>query len=165
MRNAMLLALAVAVAACGTDQEETIDGTEAATETTAESPTPGLNEATAVAIQTAQRPDGSEYLTDGDGRALYLLEGKDQPTACVDACATEWPPFTAETGATPSVTGAQQDLVGTVQRPDGTSQITYGGHPLYYYAEDTAPGDVKGQDYTDQWGEWYLVAPTGEQVH
>ncbi|HUF12414.1 MAG TPA: hypothetical protein VMN78_04875 [Longimicrobiales bacterium] len=163
MRYAMILALAVGVTACETgEMEET--RTEPASETALETGvTPETTGPASATIRVATLPDGGgQYLTDGDGRALYVLENETEPDACVDACATEWPPFTAQPGGEPMASGAQQDLIGTVDRPDGTTQIAYDGQPLYYYAEDAAPGETKGQDVTDEWGEWYLVQPTGE---
>jgi predicted lipoprotein with Yx(FWY)xxD motif len=55
-------------------------------------------------------------------------------------------------------------LLGTIQRRDGSTQVTYGGHPLYYYSKDQGRGDVTGQDVTDERGEWYLVSPAGQAV-
>ena len=162
MRYALILALAVGVAACDTGETEETR-TEPATETT-----PGMTPETtgpagSASIQVATLPDGGQqYLTDGEGRALYVIENEDEPDACIDACASAWPPFTAQPGSEPMTSGAQQDLIGTVERPDGTTQITYDGHPLYYYAEDAGPGETKGQEVTDEWGEWDLVQPTGE---
>lgn len=104
------------------------------------------------------------YLTDGTGRALYLLEGEPRnESTCDDACARVWPPFLASQGA-PRATAdpVRPDLIGTFQREDGTTQVTYNGHALYYYQADQGPGDAEGQDVTDEWGEWYLVRPDGE---
>lgn len=73
----------------------------------------------------------------------------------------------AEPNAAASSTVAgqiQSDLVGTIQRADGTTQVTYAGHPLYLYSDDHAPGDVKGQDLTQFGGEWYLVSPAGDKI-
>ena len=112
---------------------------------------------------------GGAYLTDAGGRALYALEDEDDADACVDACAEAWPPYTrlATEDLAPTLrnVGLQPDLLGSVERPDGTSQVTYDGHPLYFYAQDRAPGETKGHDLTDEWGEWYLVQPSGELVH
>ena len=112
-------------------------------------------------------PGGEPYLTDPNGRALYTLEGEDDAGACVDACAQAWPPYTrsdvADVAASVTTVFLEPELVGTAQRADGTTQVTYDGSPLYYYARDTGPGQTTGQDVTDQWGEWYLVQPSGER--
>ena len=85
-------------------------------------------------------------LVDGTGRALYLFEADTGTTStCTGACAQVWPPLLTP-GQAPVTTGAAQaSLVGTSPRADGTRQVTYDGHPLYYFAGDKAPGDVKGQ--------------------
>ena len=67
-----------------------------------------------------------------------------------------------ELAATVSTVFLEPELVGSVQRHDGTAQVTYDGSPLYY-ARDSGPGQTTGQDVTDQWGEWYLVQPSGER--
>lgn len=106
------------------------------------------------------------YITGPDGRAVYLLEGEPAgQSSCYDACADEWPPLLAGAGATDGgAAGVQPNLIGTLERRDGSAQVTYGGHALYYYHDDTGPGEIKGQDVTDQWGEWYLVRPSGEPL-
>ncbi len=58
----------------------------------------------------------------------------------------------------------QADLVGTIQRPDGTTQITYAGHPLYTYVQDQTAGDITGQDVNQFGGDWYLVSPSGDKI-
>jgi predicted lipoprotein with Yx(FWY)xxD motif len=106
------------------------------------------------------------YLTDQSGRALYLLEGgAPGEITCYDACAGVWPPFLAPQGTpTAGAPPVQAGLIGTIQRRDGATQVTYAGHPLYYYTKDQGPGQATGQDVTDQWGEWYLVRPSGEPL-
>lgn len=112
--------------------------------------------ASASVIKTMQGSAGI-WLTDQTGRTLYIYT-VDQGTtsACYNACATAWPPFTA-TG-TVSVSGQflQQSLVGSTTRTDGTTQVTYGGHPLYYFKGDSGPGETKGQGLQ---GVWYILGP------
>lgn len=119
------------------------------------------------------------YLADNRGRAVYMLQGDTDGSKCTAACLEAWPPLRAPAG-TPGATGAagsagmtgttgaegnlRMDLVGTVQRGDGTSQVTYNGHPLYHYAKDTGAGTTTGQGVDDQWGEWYLVTAEGEAM-
>ena len=124
----------------------------------------GQQQGSAIAIDSL--PDGGAYITDGTGMALYLLEGEPSDSStCYDACAQEWPPFMALQGS-PSAQGqqVQENLIGTITRRDGGQQVTYGGHPLYYYHDDTGSGQTQGQDVTDQWGEWYLVQPNGQPL-
>ena len=164
------LSIVAVVALTGCEAEEMPD-TEPAMETLppAEAPaTPPITAApsAAAALMVAETAEYGPHLTDAGGRALYLLEA-DTPGAstCYDACAEVWPPFVAPQG-TPTAGDAavQSDLIGTLQRRDGTMQITYNGHPLYHYSRDPGPGQVTGQDYTDEWGEWYLVTPAGEEL-
>lgn len=104
-------------------------------------------------------------LVDGAGRTLYLFEA-DSPTssACTGSCAQVWPPLLTHGGA-PAVSGpAQSALLGAVQRADGTQQVTYNGHPLYFYVGDRNPGDAHGQGL-DQFGAgWYVVTPAGASI-
>lgn len=102
------------------------------------------------------------YVTDAGGRALYLLEdGRD----CYDACMGVWPPLLAGgAAAAASDPALRPERIGTARRRDGMLQVTYGGHPLYYYVGDQRPGDTMGQHVEDAWGEWYLVGPEGREV-
>ena len=109
--------------------------------------------------------DPGTALVDGAGRALYLFEADTGTTStCTGACAQVWPPLLAS-GPAPAVTGAAQaSLVGTSPRADGTLQVTYHGHPLYYFAGDKAPGDVTGQGIHNFGGGWYVVTPAGDEI-
>ena len=104
-------------------------------------------------------------LVDGTGRALYLFEADTGTTStCTGTCAQVWPPLLAP-GPAPAVTGgAQASLVGTSPRADGALQVTYHGHPLYYFAGDKAPGDVTGQGIHNFGGGWYVVTPAGDEI-
>ncbi|MCU1668907.1 MAG: hypothetical protein JWP40_1834 [Blastococcus sp.] len=118
--------------------------------------TPGIGSA-ALAPGTA--------LVDGAGRTLYLFEA-DSPTssACTGSCAQVWPPLLTHGGAPAASGPAQSAFLGTVQRADGTRQVTYNGHPLYFYVGDRHPGDAHGQGL-DQFGAgWYVVTPAGAKI-
>jgi predicted lipoprotein with Yx(FWY)xxD motif len=103
-------------------------------------------------------------LVDGRGRTLYLFE-KDRRgrSACSGTCATYWPPLRT-TGKPIAVRGAARSLLGVTRRADGTSQVTYGGHPLYLFLLDTKPGQTKGQDLHDFGAAWYVVSPAGKKI-
>jgi predicted lipoprotein with Yx(FWY)xxD motif len=105
-----------------------------------------------------------QTVVDAQGRTLYLFEAdKGGKSACDGPCATAWPPYLSN-GAPQPGTGASGGLIGTTVRGDGTTQVTYGGHPLYYFVGDKAPGDVTGQDI-DQFGaKWYVVDKTGKKI-
>jgi len=84
-------------------------------------------------------------------------------SSCSGACASAWPPVTSSSAVTASG-GAKSSDLGTITRSDGTKQVTYDGHPLYYYVGDSGPGMSSGQG-SDQFGaKWWLVAPTGSDV-
>jgi predicted lipoprotein with Yx(FWY)xxD motif len=103
-------------------------------------------------------------LTGPDGRTLYLFE-KDTSTSstCTGSCATAWPPMVTQ-GAPQAGSGLQAGLLGTFQRADGTMQVTYGGHPLYYFIKDTARGTAAGQDITAFGAGWYVLGADGKKV-
>jgi predicted lipoprotein with Yx(FWY)xxD motif len=104
------------------------------------------------------------YLADSKGRALYLFEAdKGASSTCYSACASIWPPLTS-TGATTPGAGVARMLLGTTKRSDVASEVTFHGHPLYYYVGDATAGSTAGQGL-DQFGaKWYLVAPDGSKL-
>lgn len=108
--------------------------------------------------------DLGTILVGPEGFALYLLTA-DSPgeSTCADACAEAWPPLTAE--ADPQAgEGADASLLATLERADGTSQVTYNGWPLYYYSGDSNPGQTGGQAFESFGGTWYVVNPQGQPV-
>ena len=117
----------------------------------------------AVSIKTAKGEPGT-FLVDSSGRALYLFEAdKGSTSTCNDACAAAWPPLTTA-GAPKAGTGVNAGLLGTSKRDDGKMNVTYNGHPLYYFAGDSGPGQTKGQGVDGFGAEWYVVGPAGKAV-
>jgi predicted lipoprotein with Yx(FWY)xxD motif len=105
-----------------------------------------------------------QILVDGQGRTLYLFAAdKAGRSACDGACASAWPPYLS-TGAPQAGTGVTGALLGSSRRGDGGTQVTYHGHPLYYYAGDTAPGDTTGQGLNQFGAKWYVLAATGNKI-
>jgi predicted lipoprotein with Yx(FWY)xxD motif len=95
---------------------------------------------------------------------VYLFEGdKGAASTCTGACADAWPPVTTSGSAT-AAGGASTAMVGTITRPDGTRQVTYGGHPLYFFTQDKDAGDAYGQGVEAFGAEWYAVAPSGSKA-
>jgi predicted lipoprotein with Yx(FWY)xxD motif len=80
-----------------------------------------------------------------DGKTVYLFEAdKNGKPTCAGACTKFWPPVTVS--SMPSTgSGLDKSLLGTVKRADGSTQVTYAGHPLYYYSGDAGPGTALGQ--------------------
>lgn len=148
-----------------------MDDMEAPADEAAEAPDPNFpsDPPTAGATLRVDTLEGAgPYLTDDSGRALYMFtaDTKDAGTsACTDDCAQVWPPYLAWQGNPSAASDAVSvSMIGTLQRQDGQTQVTYDGWPLYYYAEDTGPGTAKGQDVHGHGGEWYLVRPSGEKL-
>ena len=103
----------------------------------------------------------SSFLVDGKGMTLYIFT-KDSPgtSTCTGNCATSWPPLL--TNGTPVAgTGVDSTKFGTTTRADGTTQVTYNGWPLYYYAKDQNPGDTNGDGVGSV---WYLITPAGSKA-
>jgi predicted lipoprotein with Yx(FWY)xxD motif len=103
-------------------------------------------------------------LVDGRGRALYLFtRERGSKGRCYGACAEAWPVFFAR-GKVRAGTGANGRLIGTTRRRDGRRQVTYAGHPLYYYVTDRKPGQVTCQNVVEYGGTWLVVAPNGRAI-
>jgi predicted lipoprotein with Yx(FWY)xxD motif len=105
------------------------------------------------------------FLADGQGHALYLFENdKRRESYCNGACAAVWPPL--ETQSKPrAAAGVDAAALGTIERDSGDMQVTYHGHPLYYYAGDAStPGKTRGEDVEQFGAGWYLVSVRGEPV-
>jgi predicted lipoprotein with Yx(FWY)xxD motif len=117
----------------------------------------------ATVITTATSSVGT-FLIDGSGRAVYLwVKDTGDASACTGACAGAWPPVKAAGTVTASGSASASDL-GTITRSDGTKQVTYDGHPLYYYAGDSGSGMASGQGSDSFGAKWWLVSPSGSDV-
>ncbi|MEV0371665.1 hypothetical protein AB0I10_17850 [Streptomyces sp. NPDC050636] len=105
-----------------------------------------------------------EILVDGQGRTLYLFEAdSSEKSTCSGGCAKAWPPVIV-TGTPKAGGGVKGNLLGTTTRSDGAEQVTYNGHPLYYFEGDQQSGDTNGQAL-DQFGdEWYVVDTSGNKI-
>lgn len=117
----------------------------------------------AITVKAASTSLGT-LLTDGQGKTLYLFE-KDQPgmSACTGACLGVWPAFTTP-GPLEAGPGVSTSMLSTIQRSDRTTEVTYNGHPLYYYVGDSNPGDTNGQRLNQFGAEWYVVSPNGSKI-
>jgi predicted lipoprotein with Yx(FWY)xxD motif len=102
-----------------------------------------------------------QILVDGEGRTLYMFKpDSDGTSTCYDECEANWPPLTV-TGDITLGEGLDAATFTTTERTDGSMQVKAGAWPLYYFANDAAPGDVNGQGQGDV---WYVVSPTGEPI-
>lgn len=114
---------------------------------------------------TLQKSPAGLILATGNGDTLYDF-APDTPThsACVnDGCIFQWPPLDVN-GPVHVEKGIDLSLVGTLKRPDGSTQLSYGGHPLYTYDLDVTAGMVTGQAIDQNGGLWYVVGPRGNQI-
>jgi predicted lipoprotein with Yx(FWY)xxD motif len=105
-----------------------------------------------------------KILVDGEGRTLYLFQAdKGTASKCDGACASAWPPVTT-TGKPVAGSGVSAAKLGTTERSDGTSEVTYNGHPLYTFAGDGAPGQTTGQGSNAFGAEWNVLSAAGNAI-
>ena len=151
-----LAALALALSACGSS------GSSSSTTPATTAPAAGGSSAaassgggSAVNMTTI---NGTAVVTNSSGKTLYWFAPDTSTTSkCTGSCATYWPPVTGPVTAGSGVTGT----LGTITRPDGTTQATYDGHPLYTYVGDTAAGQAKGNGLNLSGGLWYEMTVSG----
>jgi predicted lipoprotein with Yx(FWY)xxD motif len=118
----------------------------------------------AITIATKQDKLGTILDAGPKQKTVYLFEGdKASQSACAGACTHVWPPVTTA-GAAKSGGGAVAADLGTITRPDGTKQVTYKGHPLYYFVEDSGAGMTKGQGSDGFGAKWWLVGSSGSAI-
>ena len=122
---------------------------------------PASQPATAPAtVKTASSSLGT-ILVDPNGKTLYaFMPDTATMSACTGSCAMLWPPLTV-TGAPVAGTGVTASMLTTIMGASGT-QVVYGGHPLYTFMNDTAPGQTNGQGFAN--GLWHVVSPSGQIV-
>jgi predicted lipoprotein with Yx(FWY)xxD motif len=122
--------------------------------------------AAAAATVKVHKSRYGRILVDGQGRTLYLFtRDRGGKNRCYGACAQAWPPFLAGADAAPqAASGADAAKLGTAARRGGTTQVSYAGHPLYYYVNDRKPGQILCQDVAEFGGTWLVVTPAGRAV-
>lgn len=161
--------LAALLAGCGSSSSSSSSSTAASTPATTQSTAASTSTtATAtgagVAVQTKHAKLGTILAAGPKKLTVYLFE-KDKGTtsACEGACASAWPPVTTQ-GSPVAGAGAIAADLGTIKRADGTEQVTYKGHPLYFFSEDKDSGDAYGQGSTAFGAGWYVLKPSGEKI-
>lgn len=164
-----LLAAALLAGGCGGDDggDEPGSPNRSAPAAAAEKTTSAAAEATAPAkrgtsVKLAPSPVG-DALFDGDDQAIYLFDIEEGPTAeCYGDCAAAWPPVL--TKGEPVAEGpVEQSLLGTTKRDDGTAQVTYNDHPLYYYAHE-GPGELVCHNVSEFGGVWLALDESGNAL-
>jgi predicted lipoprotein with Yx(FWY)xxD motif len=146
-RAALLLLAAAALGGCGGGSDS--DGGAASSEAT---------------VSVEQVGGVGDVLVDADGAALYASEQESSGAVkCVGSCAAIWRPLTI-TGQ-PVASDEVAGKLGVVERPDGTSQVTFDGTPLYSFIEDAGDGVVKGNGLADDFDghafTWHVMTPDG----
>jgi predicted lipoprotein with Yx(FWY)xxD motif len=111
-------------------------------------------------VGVSQNASLGSFLADSKGMTLYLYTVDTPNTSnCYGPCAVAWPPLLTS-GAPVAGTGVTASLLGTTTRTDGSTQVTYNGWPLYYFATDKAPGDTTGENVQNV---WFVITPAGVQ--
>jgi predicted lipoprotein with Yx(FWY)xxD motif len=131
---------------------------------TAATPAPPKTSSGQAATVGVAKTGLGQVLVNSQGRTIYLFKG-DQGTksACTGACAAAWPPVQVQ--GKPTVgSGVNASLVGTTKRPEGTTQVTYNGHPLYLFAQDTKAGETNGQGVSAFGASWFALNSSGNQA-
>jgi predicted lipoprotein with Yx(FWY)xxD motif len=147
------LATVLLAAACG--------GSSPSTSAASPSPSPA---ATGEKIAVATNAKLGSILVDEKGMTVYLfVADTTKESTCYTSCAAIWPPVLTD-GAPQAGTGAQASLLGTTTRTDGKVEVTYAGHPLYYFIQDKAAGDAKGQAINGFGGLWWVMSPSGAAI-
>jgi len=104
------------------------------------------------------------FLVGPDGKSLYLFEADTSArSVCSGVCAQGWPPITTD-GPPVAGSGVMQSLLSTSSRDDGTRQVVYNGHPLYYFAGDTKAGETNGEGLEAFGAGWDVVRPAGSKI-
>ncbi len=182
MKNSLTLGPAVValalLAGCGSSSKTTGSaGTPATSSAAASSGASPYSHASSTATTAASTAAGAGMLItskhDKLGTILaagpkkltvYLFEAdKGAASACSGACAAAWPPVTTSGAPQSSASAVAADL-GTITRSDGSRQVTYKGHPLYYFIKDKDAGDAYGQGSKAFGADWYVLAPSGDKV-
>jgi predicted lipoprotein with Yx(FWY)xxD motif len=162
----------VLLAGCGSSSSSSSSSSAASTPSTAaqSTPAPATTTATSTAagggelVGSKHDKLGTILAAGPKRRTVYLFEGdKGAASSCTGACAKAWPPVT--TSAAPLVAGAAMSAdLGTITREDGTKQVTYKGHPLYFFAKDGDAADAYGQGVKAFGSSWYVLKPSGVKI-
>ena len=153
-----LAALALALSACASSSSSSSSSTPATTAPAAGTSSTPASSGNTLGMTTIS---GTAVVTNSKGMTVYWFAPDTSTTSkCTGSCATYWPPVTGPVTAGSGVTGT----VGTITRPDGTTQATYDGHPLYTYVGDTAAGQNKGNGLNLSGGLWYEMTVSGAKA-
>ena len=114
---------------------------------------------TPASVDVSQNAEYGDILVDAGGMTLYLFTDDERDKSnCSGGCAGAWPPLLT-VGDPTAGDGVRADKLSTIARDDASTQVTYNGWPLYYFAQDENPGDTKGQ-----YGTWFVVSISGGPI-
>jgi predicted lipoprotein with Yx(FWY)xxD motif len=165
MQSKILVTSAIAAALLGAR----CGGTTPSTATARPSPSPAASPTpspvtTKATIAVAKNAKLGKILVDGSGRTIYLFTADTSNiSTCNSFCTPYWPPVLTA-GAPQARGGVTASILGTTMRPEGTTQVTYGGHPLYYFWSDSL-GETNGQGINVFGGLWWVMSPSGAAIH
>ena len=176
---AAIVALLIAGCGGGSSSSSTTEASEpTAAETEAQTKEEPAKEEAAAKPAAEAEPEGEptpislgeasgvgKILVDAEGMTLYYFQ-KDQKgsgkSKCEGACAEAWPPLITE-GEPEAMAGVKAAMLGTIEREDGTTQVTYAGWPLYTFVEDKKPGEDNGTDSKAFGASWYPLHSNGKK--
>lgn len=169
----LALAAVVAIAGCGSSGNSSSSSSEggayggsssaSASGSTEKTAASGAESGAAV-LTVASAAKVGPVLVDAKGFTVYdFHKDKGTTSSCYGGCAQVWPPVISE-GAPTAGEGAMSSKLGTTMRKDGTTQVTYAGHPLYTYTADQKPGEANGNDYSSFGAQWYALKANGEEA-
>ena len=151
-----LVAAVLLVVACGSSASSSSSTVQSSSPAAAAGSSPAASSSGTTLM--SRTINGTPVLTNSAGFTVYWFAPDTSTTSkCTGSCATYWPPVKGPATAGSGVSGT----LGTITRPDGTTQATYDGHPLYTYAADTAPGQNKGNGLNASGGLWHEVTVSG----
>jgi predicted lipoprotein with Yx(FWY)xxD motif len=153
--GAALIAVALAVTACGTGSGSSVGGAYGTQTTQATQAAPASPSSVSTAALKTETTRAGMVLANGHGLTLYYYSADKRgsgTSVCTGGCATAWPPLAAPVKAPAGV--RLPGRLGVITRPDGVKQVTLKGYPLYFYIGDKAPGQVKGNGIG---GAWHVI--------
>jgi predicted lipoprotein with Yx(FWY)xxD motif len=167
----LAIAAAVAIAGCGSSGSSSSTSASSSggaygggSETAPAAKTTTSPEAGVMVLTVANAPKAGPVLVEPKGFTVYdFHKDKGTTSSCYGECAKVWPPVLSE-GAPKTGEGAMSSKLGTTKRKDGTTQVTYAGHPLYTYVADKKPGEANGNDFSSFGAQWYALHANGEEA-
>lgn len=160
--TAAIAAVALFAAGCGGTIQSTASASPSPNAAASAAPSAAAS-GTTIAVATNAKL--GQILVDGKGMTVYLFVADTGTSSnCYTTCAQIWPPVLT-TGPPQPGAGVQASLLGTTTRTDGKIEVTYSGHPLYYFVQDKQSGDTTGQGVNGFGGLWWVLSPSGTAIH